>query len=463
MSKPVSVTASVHGRDHMVTYDQYGTPNSNNAPPIQSGRYFKGGPGTGKINDRGSPVRLTLQWYFYDMVKSALQKAIRRGRWFEACLWAKKMYDMGGPFQSNLLNRLRVIVSEDINIACPRMVIEFVKRMNVVDRLKGSVRLADHRRREMLMYEIVKALSLCYKSRLTDNLIHATMEPDLKTWPMGFQKLVFAKGPTNLYMGKKGDSKKYIEYMNYLVKALNDWNEQAACFWAQMIFDIDPDERKCCRRKTSKGSSNDPMYGIWELLLKKAAFDAVEKKRIECLLKLYDEKKNGRTERLFLVDAIIYHCRKTNLQRLMTIDGNIFQIDEETWRRIQENPVIQMRDEYCDKHTEFGKLKNRGSQHFWDVGALLVNVPSDIVDRYFERAKALNVARDNVKMRPPRRKVKKAPKGKRGKKRKRVGEGPDDPKTKKQKTSNTPVVTEVNIDGLGSLIKMLDAPSDSDD
>jgi hypothetical protein len=365
---------------------------------------FRGGPGTGKLNGQGVPIRMTPNGYCYDECISALQKSIRRGLLTESLFWACEIYDMNGPFRSNLINRIKVIVSEDIGIANSFAVVA------VDDYLRRYKRSDDEERKKRIIMGIVKMLCLSPKNRWCDSIIHATMEPDPSNFPVGFGKWDFSDWNGKLFHPKTGDGKKLVRFMNNFKRSLDTLDETAACYWVQKIFDIHPDERNSALRNTSRGKSRDPMYAVWEELFRRnpailgfRGDDLI----VKCLLKFYDEKKNGRTERLFVVHAILEYCRRrrlrTNRWDLSDCYERMILTDVE-WNSVEEHVKIPMPDWAIDKHTIRGKRRGRDTNHFWNVGALLMNVhPALPNDPYFDRARALNVARDKKGMSPPRR------------------------------------------------------------
>ncbi|MBW2638452.1 MAG: hypothetical protein JRC86_13260, partial [Deltaproteobacteria bacterium] len=244
-----------------------------NKPPevegvINISNTFRGGPGSGKLNGIGRPIRVTFFGYIYEEVVSAIQKSIRRGLLDQAMFWGNIMYRMGGPFRSNLINRLIVISSEDIGIGNPLFVGMVYDRLNTYWELcKIQETPSICKKKRKIVLGIVKAAVSSKKSRMCDSIIHAVMEPNVKEFPNGLKKLDFERPKVKRVFKKMPeDSKKFERYMNYFIHAMETGNEVYACHWVQKIFDIPPDKRKMHRRKTYKGSSNDPMYGIWEVL-----------------------------------------------------------------------------------------------------------------------------------------------------------------------------------------------------
>ena len=96
---------------------------------------------------------------------SNLQKMIRRGKMHEALTSMIECVETGKVFESNVINRLaKVIVSEDIGLACPRLPLYATSWLRQMD-----VETDQHLRRKLLM-EMVEVLTLCEKSRLVDTL-----------------------------------------------------------------------------------------------------------------------------------------------------------------------------------------------------------------------------------------------------------------------------------------------------
>ncbi|GAH65537.1 unnamed protein product, partial [marine sediment metagenome] len=227
--------------------------------------------------------------YYRDEIVSLLQKAIRRGLKREALFAAKELYNMGGPFLSNLINRLKVIVSEDISIG------------NLYLPIFASKLLFNGRRESSDILKLICIMCDCVKCRWCDELVHLCMED-----PVDDKGKIKIKKVGNKYYngGIPGDKTRYISLMNCFVKELDGNKDVKRCsVIIQKIFDLKKVNGK--GRLTSKGGkSKDPVYGIWELFLKR--MKGKKKKRvIKVLFKFFDEKNNGRTERLFLIHALL--------------------------------------------------------------------------------------------------------------------------------------------------------------
>jgi hypothetical protein len=341
----------------------------------------------------------------------------------------------GKEFISNLLNRLRVVRSEDIGPANPPCVAVARRRINEYLSLSNLLMRNEDRIKKLM--GVIKLYSKSLKSRATDNVIHRFMEPAVGDKKIEFDTWMGKK----LFRGSRGDCKELIEYMNNFIAALNEKNDGVACYWFQKIYDIDPSKRYGAPRPTTRRPNKDCVYAVWEELVKRSQInyrDTPHTKIVRALLADFDEpgRKNGRTERLYMVNAIIIECRKRELKNIWWTPERCWQeskITDEEWKIIQRHELIPLNELVVDKHTEMGKQAGKDSEYFWKVGGYLENVPELLRnDPNAEYAMKLNMQRDKKKIRAPERKKKtvkkkKKKKKKRVKKRKRViGENEDD-------------------------------------
>lgn len=375
---------------------------------------------------RGEPHQswYTKKGYFKDEVASALQKCIRRGLLLAALFWANQLIEMGGPFISFCMNRLKVICSEDIGNADPYIVV-LIRKFLVKAKKEKNVE-----KKRKLILGCVKALCLAPKNRWTDSIIHATMEPEVKKYPEGLKKLKFLETEKMLFVKKEGDLNDFVKYMNNFKYSLNEMDAESACYWSQKIYDLE-ENNKTGRPTSKRGKSKDPMYGCWEVFKKKhCGFMCIRSHReiIESLMTFYDDKKNGRSERLFLVQAILFDCYRDKIKVRISRDLDEFEIDVKTLKWLKSDVKIKMEDWAVDKHTKRGKDKT--SEDFWTVGSKLENVYSGLKgDPWLDIAKKLNSQRDEEGVAGLKRKRMR----KKKKKRKRKRDDENDRKSKGRK------------------------------
>jgi hypothetical protein len=356
------------------------------------------------INKNIRGQRYTINGYFYDDVISAFQKCIRKGLIKETLFWAKEIYDMKGPFRSNLINRLKIIASEDIGIANSSYIVL------LKDELINYYKTSNENKKEKIIMGIIKAACISPKSRFCDSIIHAIMEPKVNTFPSDLKKYIFKKYEgKSLFLGQFGDTNKFVSYMNSFVFSLNQKDEKSMCYWAQKIFDLKKFNKNS--RKTFKGKSKDPIYGIWEVLLNKVIGGLRDSHEIiKALLYFFDDRKNGSVERLFLVHALLYICylpkSRETMWNMIDYEENLV-IDNVLWNKIQKHDKIPMFDDAIDKHTKRGRKKNRNSNHLWNICVKLKNVPKQWkVDPFFDMARRLNAQREKEGINPRKRRRK---------------------------------------------------------
>jgi hypothetical protein len=372
-----------------VLYNLEGIPNVKpGTGPIKIGTFFRG-------------QRFTKQAYYRDEIVSLLQKAIRRGLKREALFAAKELYSMGGPFLSNLINRLKVIISEDISIG------------NYYLPVYARKLLENAKKNSFNILKLVCIMCDSVKCRWCDELVHLCMEEPIGYKKIGKFTIKKVKKKDYIYRyGLVGDNKKYTSLMNRFVKELDGKRDiKMCCAIMQRIFDLKKLNLK--GRSTSKGGkSKDPVYGIWEMFLKRA--NQSKKRVINALFKFFDEKNNGRTERLFLIHALLVFL---DVKEINVMDGLVeerFNVKKKKkiypmakvvggWVNFWVNPGkigIPVDHWALDKHTFRGKALGRGVKWFWEKGALIEN---GIKSPYFEDAKKLAVLRERNDMKGRKR------------------------------------------------------------
>jgi len=109
----------------------------------------------------------TMNGYNDDEVVSALQKDIRRGNELLAFHWAMELYSYTNQGFSRLINRLKVILYEDIGLGNPNLI------PNISIAINDLKEMADKDKSEwklMLSY-IILMMCRSKKSRITDDFI----------------------------------------------------------------------------------------------------------------------------------------------------------------------------------------------------------------------------------------------------------------------------------------------------
>jgi len=331
--------------------------------------------------------KFTKEGYRYKEVISAFQKAIRRGLGLEALYWANVAWNMAGASRSNVRNRLLVIMAEDIGIGNSTFSTAALRHYpGLLDK-----KLDDKK----AFMEIVWAAAISPKCRQADSITHAWMEKPAKGW-----------NDKNSAPSRRRRST-YEGYMSEFRYSIKKKKAEHCCYWVQKIFELPTWNTK--KRSTSRGKSADPMYGIWEELMKHTKDKAV----FNTLLRLYDHRKNGRTERLFVNQAILHVCKKDESKKWWWNVANdddedkFFTIPPEIERKILGNEMTPrvMPDWAIDCHTGRGRLRKKGVKEFWTDGAQLKDEIMD--DPYADLAMKRGIERETAKVKPARRKKRK--------------------------------------------------------
>lgn len=363
---------------------------------IEVGETFKGGV---LYKDGKSYYKLTRKGYKFDEIVSLLQKAIRRGLLVPALFCANELIDMGLVYYHHLLNRLKVIVSEDIGIANQNIVIKFVRNMKKIEKNEDFVKNSKEIKR--LVFGIVTALTKSKKNRLVDCIIHYVMEPKVKYLPIGVNEIV----DDNI------DNLSFNEIFEKFKSAIDRKSELFACYYAQAIYDLEQKLYGKDRLKNSRDSfSNDAIYSIWDYLEKKAlnTKDKVDWDIHKSLFWLFDNLKNKRRpERLFFTNSILYECRRNAAKKVFLSEEDLkdyFLISDERLNEIILFENIEMPGYAVDKHTIAGKNSNVSTNDFWNDGSKLNNTVAKFEnDNYRVCARRMDKERESEGIVPRKR------------------------------------------------------------
>lgn len=341
-------------------------------------------------------VTFTPSGYRYKEISSAVQKGIRLGNKTNAVNFTNEALLMSKPFITNIHNRLNICSVEDIgpaNFTAVKYMYELEIRNN--GDKKASI------------LDAVIALCNSKKCRIVDELIHAIMENPVKNYPEGMIALRFNERKGNSgFIVMLEDESRFVKYMHQFCLAIDhqrtipfDKRDKVKDFsaltdvihWIDKILrleGIDVGQRKTWKGMYGKGTrSRDAVYAIW-IELKKRAIGKNQSIVLKALWYFYDKyKTKRRTERLFLVCAVI-------LIRGIGQFGTMV-VKSREWKTYSLGYNLPIPDYAIDIHTERGRsLKKRGIEHFWYVGAKLNNKVIIYSDAFKKIAIKLSLQRE---------------------------------------------------------------------
>lgn len=318
---------------------------------------------------------LTYSGYPLDVIKSAVQKYIRRGQVEKAVISAVEMYrlvEVGGrAVQTNLFNRLAIIAGEDIGPANLPLVLavlttldqdkrDIVEMIAMVHLLAGSekTRIGSHLWRT---YAVPEGVALARTKGVTVDT--ALSESDL-----GYLSDITSGKRKSPVAWKPSDPLEIQPYAEIFAKRLSEKDPNAVT-WAAFFLEASKDKKVAPRGRRTK-----PIVILWEILEPllggpKEGHDLLRKFSMDL------------TEyRPFLMTAIAYVLFEPSRER-HSLAEEIARIQETAaiWRASPALPQIRsgdyeltIDDFVIDKHTAAGSRQGKSRKEFVEEGALVV-------------------------------------------------------------------------------------------
>lgn len=263
----------------------------------------------------------------YDIAISWLQKAIRRGLTDQALYCAYHIAMLGKIFRSHLLNRLIVILSEDVGPSEPMLAVVIADLYFSAKEQEKNGHLDD-------MYntiiDMIYRLSLSRKSRITDWAIHSCDHIEIEDHFDSFETMT-AWGVNLTNSREKGDVR--LTYVD--------------------------------KKETVYMNKSLLVYNVWDTVLTLTTGNDVYRD-VVALLKLY-MLRGPQYGLLHLVHAISL-CFMSN-----PVDVPVFKAPPVKWSDIKEYDFAVMNDA-VDMHTYYGrKYLGRSNMEFMLHGSKLEN------------------------------------------------------------------------------------------
>lgn len=332
--------------------------------------------------------------YKLDVLKSWLQKAVRRGRTDEAVWAAVEMLTI--PKQgviTNLMSRLRVISLEDVGLGNTSMV-EMVERetKKMLDPKKRKPILPITSEGVSLIAGVVAALAESQHLRLCSDYKAVFLTPNLRGDLVELFPDVYSNDfraveveASGLDCGKAG-----VRFM----QMLEEKNDYAFIFLSRLM---EIDTPKCYR-------SNKPHFYVMKLIRKVAKRidrkDIAEEVKTLCVW-LKDGMINSKVEHLLpLLYGISRLLKRDNVgvpETAFALQVNVTNFDE-------DRVLMKVPDFVVDKHTIDGMRMGKGVVDFAQEGALVENEAVFLKnDRYRDIYLKSKVVQEEIE-----RKIKKA-------------------------------------------------------
>jgi len=300
----------------------------------------------GNFDGMMSPNTKTASGYSFDIMKSALQKYIRRGdeRAISvfAELWALSYLDKG--VRTNLYNRLVVIACEDIGLANPALVHLVLKHKD--EDFGNCVALI----REMIVSpktRIASHLYFCYSHPL-QLMNHVSPRISLTN-----EELQWLRGnPVHNIL------RYYIEQQSFL-----------AVTWIYLIFtnkSIPKTPKSFSEKRTS--TTNAAAYA-WSIFASYTSPQLLP--TMQLLEKCYYKQENSR--RVFLMHALLLLLTRNQGYELTRYEERIFSTVHDEGNYIPLKQRIEVDTYTIDKHTRQGRWQGANTQQFVEEGAIVTN------------------------------------------------------------------------------------------
>lgn len=317
---------------------------------------------------RGGATR-TFSGIDFDVVKSALQKYIRRNMPEKAILSAIELYRLGevegNPGVTNMYNRVAIIANEDIGPANISLVLEVTRIIEKGDR--DVARLA----------AMVQLLSGSSKTRLMSHAWRAYANPEGRAiaTKMGVPiDTTFTESDVE-YIAKNKNSDLFIitdpenirPYILIFLKRLyeKDFN---AFSWAYFYMETAKEITLGKRKKFINGNPRSST-GKSDILIWKALSKILPPETHDILVEAY---YNHTESRPFLQNAILVALYELPYQKL-DIESVV-----DAWRKepvlqdmLQGKFTLEIDPYVIDKHTRIGRKLGKTIQDFVDEGAVV--------------------------------------------------------------------------------------------
>lgn len=272
---------------------------------------------------KGLHNTFTYSYFPYDQVRSALQKAIRRGNPEEASQWFAEGFLSNRECRTNIWNGLLTIALKDVGLADIGAIYRIIRLSKDRDNLSAGIIGAQY-------------LAKAEKTRLNDWALHVYKE---------FNDPEYCK---------KLEASDILKQK--LKNAINTGNIYHSLWYLKALF---------YTSEKVTGKYKNSQIKIWE------AFQELKpgNKYIQELYELSMSTNWRWSERGRLIHVHILHLLIYNRAPSINLKVEIKEIDTSSY--IERKNLLGVPDYAINKHTEAGRTLGRGIQHFLTEGAIL--------------------------------------------------------------------------------------------
>lgn len=149
--------------------------------------------------------------YAHDILKSGIQKYIRRSNKKKALLCLAKLLHSNNKYWYNVVRRIAVIACEDISIANVSAVYYLMRRVIEITQIKLDHTAFSFREKYNMLAPLVSILSECEKCRITDHLYHGVYSSVDKTPTLSLDECIMSSSDGVIYYYNFGDKNEVID------------------------------------------------------------------------------------------------------------------------------------------------------------------------------------------------------------------------------------------------------------
>jgi hypothetical protein len=329
---------------------------------------------------------VTMNGFKTDIMKSGLQKYIRRGE-LEKALYCMVELDMFKKLddkkvkalRSNVRNRIIITLSEDIGISDWKLYNRIYKLIKLWEENRNDENDIERKYLVEILNYMAKSKKIRLCSWIKAYYSYGYEEEKLKKYYNGINMEENKKG-CGIGFYKKGDSDNVKEYIDGIVYNLNNNNDKVFYWIFKLLNSKDLNGRR--NRKSKKG------YIIWDILLKylTKSMNLKLTNLYKIFLDWYNNNNNSRGENLlYLLNFVLFYLRrnkidwKENLEKINITDKAV----EKIYNKNLKNDNFKIDDYIIDMHCKDGRTSGKNEKDFILEGSSVENEKSEfVIEKY---------------------------------------------------------------------------------